>query len=102
MRTILALWVWMAWPLNVGFAADIAQVYSTACQGPVGTSYPEWSSSVISYVSKGNPPGSGTLPSPVITNTLSPNGAARFLGLFGGPPIGVPGNPGYNRTRVDQ
>src|SRR5262249_24620683 len=26
----------------------------------------------------------------------------RFLGEFGGPPIGRPGDPGWNKTRVDQ
>jgi hypothetical protein len=42
------------------------------------------------------------LPAPVVTNTISPNNAQRFLGEFGGPPIGVPDDPGYNHTRVDQ
>ncbi len=79
-----------------------AQVYSNSFNGPVGTSYPEWSSSVISYISTASPPGSGTLAAPIITNTVSPNNAQRFLGLFGGPPIGAPSDPGYNHTRVDQ
>ena len=82
--------------------ARAAQVYSNGFNGPIGTSYPEWSSSIVSYASTGNPPGSGTLPAPVITNTVSPNNEQRFLGEFGGPPIGVPGDPGYNHTRVDQ
>ena len=32
----------------------------------------------------------------------SPNGRERFLGEFGGPPVGRPGDPDWNRTRVDQ
>lgn len=83
-------------------AARAAQIYSNSFNGLVGTSYPEWSSSVITYASTGTPPGSGALPAPVVTNIVSPNNAQRFLGEFGGPPIGVPGDPGYNHTRVDQ
>ena len=79
-----------------------AQVYSNSFNGPVGTSYPEWSSSSIGYTSTGDSPGAGTLPAPLVTNTISPNNAQRFLGEFGGPPIGLPGDPGYNHTRVDQ
>src|SRR5262245_38916756 len=72
------------------------QVYSNSFNGPVGTSYPEWSSSIIAYTSNGNPLGSGTLPTPTITNTVSPNAVQRFLGEFGGPQIGLPGDPSYN------
>ncbi len=79
-----------------------AQVYANSFNGPVGTSYPEWSSSIITYTSTASPPGSGILRAPIVTNTISPNNAQRFLGLFGGPQIGVPGDPGYNHTRVDQ
>ena len=38
----------------------------------------------------------------MITNTVSPNKAQRFLGEFGGPPLGGRGDPGYYHTRVDQ
>jgi len=89
-------------PLRWAAAAGVEQVYVNDFNGTVGTSYPEWSSSVITYSSIANPPGSGTLVAPAVTNTVSPNRAQRFLGLFGGPPIGVPGDPGYNHTRVDQ
>jgi hypothetical protein len=82
--------------------ARAAQVYSNSFDGPVGSEYPEWSSSTIAYTTAGNPPGSGTLPAPPVTNTVAPNKAQRFLGEFGGPPIGLPGDPGYNQTRVDQ
>lgn len=83
-------------------AAQAAQVYSNSFNATPGTAYPEWSSSIISYASTANPPGAGTLPAPAITNTASPNNAQRFLGEFGGPPIGIPGDRGYNHTRVDQ
>ena len=110
MKSILVFDAWSVAMLAVFIAvmlsgvqpARAAQVYSNSFNGPIGTSYPEWSSSIVTYASTGNPPGSGTLPAPVITNTVSPNNEQRFLGEFGGPPIGVPGDPGYNHTRVDQ
>jgi len=77
-------------------------VYFNDFNGPLGSRYPEWTSSVIKYASTGNPPGAGTLPPPVINNVDSPNHAQRFLGEFGGPPIGRLGMPGYNHTRVEQ
>jgi hypothetical protein len=80
--------------------ADV--VYWNDFADAVGTKYPEWTSSPITYVSKGQPPGKGTLRPPVVTNVDSPNHARRFLGEFGGPPIGRPGDAGYNRTRVEQ
>jgi hypothetical protein len=79
-----------------------APVYSNDFNGPVGTRYPEWSSSVISFTNKINPPGSGSVSAPIVTTTNSPNKAQRFLGLFGGPAIGTPTEPGWNRTRVEQ
>src|SRR5438067_9099606 len=83
-------------------AARAAQIYSNNFNAKPGTSYPEWSSSVIAYRSNGKPPGTGTLPAPDITNTVSPNKAQRFLGEFGGPEIGSPDDPAYNHTRVEQ
>ena len=82
--------------------ARAALVYSNNFNGPLGTIYPEWSSSAIAFTTSLSPPGSGTLPAPVVSNTVSPNQAQRFLGLFGGPPIGAPGDRGWNQTRVEQ
>src|SRR6266850_1538880 len=79
-----------------------ALVYSNDFNGATGTSYPEWTSSVITFSNKLTPPGSGTLPAPIVTNTSSPNSAQRFLGLFGGPAIGSRIDPGWNRSRVGQ
>jgi hypothetical protein len=78
------------------------QFYFNDFNSAPGDTYPEWSSSAIRYVSQATPPGAATLPAPAVTNTASPNHAQQFLGLFGGPPIGNPGDPGYSRTRVDQ
>jgi hypothetical protein len=83
-------------------ASDSMLVYSNDFNGPVGSRYPEWSSSVIVYTNRQSPPGSGTLPAPAVTNTISPNGAQKFLGEFGGPAIGTPNDPAWNKTRVDQ
>jgi len=101
-RSIAVLLVFIAPMLFRVQAARAAQVYFNSFNGPIGTSYPEWSSSIVSYASTGTPPGSGTLPAPIVTNTVSPNNEQRFLGEFGGPTIGVPDDPGYNHTRVDQ
>lgn len=77
-------------------------IYRNDFRDPVGTKYPEWTSSPITYVNKDQPPGSGTMPPPAVTNINSPNHAQQFLGEFGGPAIGKPGDAGFNRTRVDQ
>src|SRR5258707_1188906 len=42
--------------------ARAALVYSNNFNGAPGTTYPEWSSSVIAYTNNIRPPGSGTLP----------------------------------------
>jgi hypothetical protein len=102
MRLFLTLATFIPMSLRQVPSAWAAEIYSNSFNRPVGTSYPEWSSSVITYTSTANPPGSGTLPAPAVTNTVSPNNAQRFLGEFGGPPIGAPGDPGYNHTRLDQ
>jgi hypothetical protein len=81
-------------------SADVA--YSNNFNAAPGSSFPEWTSSSITYVSSASPPGSGTLAPQTMTNVQSPNGAQRFLGEFGGPQIGQPNDPGYNHTRVDQ
>ena len=82
--------------------APAGEIYFNDFNGPPGSVYPEWTSSPITYTSATNPPGSGVLPPQVVSNTDATNGTQRFLGEFGGPRIGQPGDPGYNRTRVDQ
>jgi hypothetical protein len=82
--------------------ATAQEIYSEDFDDPVGTSYPQWTSSDISFASTATPPSSGTLKPSAITNVESPNGARRFLGEFGGPKIGSPNDPGWNRTAVQQ
>jgi hypothetical protein len=77
-------------------------LYSNNFNGPLGSPYPEWTSSPIHFTSAGTPPGTGDLAAPVVSNVESPNHAQRFLGEFGGPSIGAPGDAGYNHTRVEQ
>jgi hypothetical protein len=72
-------------------------VYRNDFDGRPGTSYPEWTSSPIRYSSKFQPPGSGVLAAPSVTNAESPNRRRRFLGEFGGPRIDPTA-----RTRVRQ
>jgi len=78
------------------------QIYFNDFNGPPGSTYLEWSSSPISYVSVTARPKSGSLPAPTVTNCASPNGAQRFLGEFGGPPIAAPGDRNYMKVRVEQ
>jgi hypothetical protein len=76
-------------------------VYANDFNGPVGSTFPEWTSSPITYV-KTVTKESGALPAPAVATVESPNRQQRFLGEFGGPAIGRPGEPDWNRTRVDQ
>ncbi len=88
--------------MSQGSAARAGQVYSNSFNGPIGTTYPEWTSSSISYTSAVPAARNGRLPAPAVATTESPNHASRFLGEFGGPAIGKPGDVGWNRTRVEQ
>jgi len=69
---------------NSVFAAD---VYFNDFNGPLGTAYPEWTSS--GYTNSANQAGTitaGSGPRTVAT-VASPNGQQRFLGEFGGPAL---------------
>jgi hypothetical protein len=79
-----------------------AEVYRQDFNADVGASFPEWSSSEVTYESAATPPGSGTLPRQSVVNSESPQSGRRFLGEFGGPKIGTAADPGYNRTAVVQ
>jgi hypothetical protein len=76
-------------------------VYSNDFNGPVGSTFPEWTSSPITFF-KTVTGASGSLPAPVAATVESPNRTQRFLGEFGGPAIGHPGEPDWNRTRAEQ
>src|SRR5262249_52743073 len=77
--------------------------YNNDFNGPVGTTYPEWS--VASYSWTGNQAGTvvaGSATEPIATID-SPNGSQRFLGELGGPIILTA--PPYDRehfVRVDE
>jgi hypothetical protein len=85
-----------------GSRASAVEVYSNDFNAPLGTEFPEWTSSLIRYRSAADPPGAGDVESSEVTNCESPNAAQRFLGEFGGPKIGTAADPGYNRTLVEQ
>lgn len=78
------------------------EVYREDFNAEVGTNFPEWTSSEITYQNAATPPGSGTLPPAPVAISESPQGGRRFLGEFGGPKIGTAADPGYNRTAVVQ
>jgi len=78
------------------------EVYSNRFEAPLGTHFPEWTSSAIRFRSAADPPGAGELPPQEVINCESPNRAQRLLGEFGGPKIGTAADPGYNRTQVEQ
>jgi hypothetical protein len=76
-------------------------VYANDFNGPVGSTFPEWTSSPVTFV-KTVTGETGSLPAGRVATVESPNHLQRFLGEFGGPPVGQPGDPDWNRTRVDQ
>jgi hypothetical protein len=72
-------------------------VYTNDFERPLGSSFPEWSSSPIAFSNRFGLPVSGTRAPDVVTNVESPNGKRRFLGEFGGPRLDPTA-----RTRVQQ
>jgi hypothetical protein len=98
----LAVWARVARPLPQADSpgGDVV-VYSNDFNGPVGSTFPEWTSSPIAYT-KTVTGQSGSLSAPVVATVESPNHKHRFLGEFGGPPVGKPGEPDWNHTRVEQ
>jgi hypothetical protein len=91
----------MVTALPVGLSTKAIQadtvVYRNDFETKPGSSFPEWSSSRITYASRTRPPRSGTLEPQDVTNAVSPNGKRRFLGEFGGPRVDPTA-----RTRVRQ
>jgi hypothetical protein len=81
--------------------SPLVVVYRNDFNGPVGGTFPEWTSSPITF-HKSVTGETGVLPAGVVAVVESPNRRERFLGEFGGPPVGRPGDPDWNRTRVDQ
>jgi hypothetical protein len=103
MKHLLFLTVCLALFTAIGVLRGRADdVYFNDFNGPSGSQYPEWTAKPMTFESAANPPGKGVLPPPSVTNGDSTNRSQRFLGEFGGPRIGVPGDPGYNRTRVEE
>lgn len=76
-------------------------VYRNDFNGPIGETFPEWTSPPVTFTKTATGE-KGSLPSGAAATVESPNGRERFLGEFGGPPVGRPGDPDWNRTRVDQ
>jgi hypothetical protein len=82
-------------------SAEMAVVYRNDFDGPVGSTFPEWTSSPIGF-HKTVTGAKGPLPAGAVVTVESPNRRQRFLGEFGGPAVGRPNDPDWNRTRVDQ
>jgi hypothetical protein len=80
---------------------ELVVIYRNDFEGPVGSTFPEWTSSPITFL-KTVTGEKGSLPPEIVATVDSPNRRQRFLGEFGGPAIGRPGDPDWNRTRVDQ
>jgi len=80
-----------------------ADVYFNDFNGPVGTTYPEWSCSGYTYsANRAGTVASGRGPQGVST-VESPNGKQRFLGEFGGPAIvSAPPYDPQHFVRVDE
>jgi hypothetical protein len=80
---------------------ELVVIYQNDFNGPVGSTFPEWTSPPITFT-KTVTGQTGSMPAGPIATVESPNGRQRFLGEFGGPPIGKPGDPDWNHTCVDQ
>jgi len=80
--------------------SPLVVVYRNDFNGPVGGTFPEWTSLPITF-HKTVTGEKGSLPHGAVVTVETPNRRERFLGEFGGPPIGKPGDPDWNRTRVD-
>ena len=80
---------------------ELVVVYANDFDGPSGSTFPEWTSSPVTFV-KTVTGKTGSLPAGTVAIVESPNRRERFLGEFGGPPVGRPGDLDWNRTRVDQ
>ena len=80
-------------------ATDSAErvIYRNDFEGKLGSTYPEWTSSKITYSSGLLPPWSGSLDAPAVTNVDVTNKKRRILGEFGGPKLDWTA-----RTRVQQ
>jgi hypothetical protein len=76
-------------------------VYANDFNGPVGSTFPEWTSSPVTFA-KTVTGATGSMPAGSVAMVESPNRRQRFLGEFGGPPTGRPGDPDWNHTRVEQ
>jgi hypothetical protein len=76
-------------------------VYSNDFNGPVGSAFAEWTSMPIGFY-KSVSGIEGFIAAPIVRTVESPNHRERFLGEFGGPPIGRPGEPDWNHARVEQ
>jgi len=97
-----AHWVWVCLaPLGAPAVLAGDAYYKTSFDVPTGTEFAEWSSSSIVWTNEFSAEKSGVLSSPRVQVTSSPNGH-HFLGEFGGPAIGKPGDLGWNATRVEQ
>jgi hypothetical protein len=105
-RTFLAGALGMSVIATSGLTLDLAStvyadtvIYQNDFESKVGSAFPEWSSSKITYARRGGPRPApeSFLPAPAVTNTEAPRTGRRFLGEFGGP------RPDPSaRTRVQQ
>jgi hypothetical protein len=76
-------------------------VYVNDFDGPVNSSFDEWSSSPITWFNGSTPQDGARLEAPKVTTADSPNRKERYLGPFGGPRL-AENTKDFNRTRVEQ
>jgi hypothetical protein len=76
-------------------------VYENDFNGPVNSSFDEWSSSPITYFNGSTPKDGARLEAPKVTTADSQNRKERYLGPFGGPRL-AENTKDFNRTRVEQ
>ena len=96
---LVALWVFTLVAAEL-FAADDV-IYGNNFNGPVNSSFDEWSSSPIVYFNSLTPRKGAELEPPKVVTSESPNRKERYLGPFGGPRL-AENTKDFNRTRVEQ
>lgn len=76
-------------------------IYTNDFNGPVNSSFDEWSSLPVRYFNSSTPKEGAQLEAPKVATSDSPNGRERYLGPFGGPRL-AENTKDFNRTRVEQ
>ena len=74
--------------------AEDRVVYTNDFNGPIKSSFPEWTSRTVVSIKQTVPQSVKRLPPPPVSNADTPNLSQRYLGPFGGPAAGISAESG--------